>query len=75
MNQTILKRHQHQVSRAKKRAGSSESGLRRPESAAARGVGRSVAGRHCVPRAHYAAPSIRNAAGPSAEGAPKAEKV
>jgi hypothetical protein len=75
INKRILKRHRCQVSRANDRVRLSEPDLRTPEQlTAARDVSRSIASRHCVPHPNYATPSIRNAAGPPAEGAPKAEE-
>ena len=74
MNKRILKRHERQVSRARARVRLSEPDLRTPEQlTAAREASRSIAGRHSLPHAHYSTPSIRHAAGPSAESAPKAE--
>jgi len=75
MNKRILKRHKRQVSRARERGGLTEPDLRTPEQvAAAREVSRSIASRHSLPHVHYNSPPIRNPAGPSAEGAPKAEE-
>jgi len=75
MNKRIVKRFERQVSRAKHRVRVSAPDLRTPEQlAAAREVSRSVASRHSLPQAHYATPSIRSVLGPTAEGAPKAEK-
>jgi hypothetical protein len=65
MNKRILKRNKRQVSRAQERVRLSEPDLRTGEQlTAARDVSRSVANRRCVPHPHYAAPSIRNLAGP-----------
>jgi hypothetical protein len=74
MNKRILKRHERQVSRAKAGVGLSEPDLRKPgQFTAAREVNRSIAGRHSLPHAHYASPSIRNPAGASAESSAKAD--
>jgi len=74
MNEKILKRHKLQVSCAKEPVRLPEPDLRtREQLNAARDVGRSVHSRNCVPHAHYAAPSIRNPAGPAAGSVPKAE--
>ena len=75
MNKRIMKRHKRQVSRAREQIKLSQPDLRTPEQvAAAREVSRSVASRHSLPHANYANLSIRNSAGRSAEGEPKAEE-
>jgi hypothetical protein len=75
MNKRILKRHQRQVARARHRVRLSQPGLRTAEQlTAAREVSRSIAGRHSLPYAHYAAPPIRIPAGPETESAAKADE-
>jgi hypothetical protein len=75
MNKRILKRHKRQVARARDRVRLSEPDLRTADQlTAARDLSRSIASRHSLPQAHYSTPSIRNPAGPAAEGAPKAEQ-
>lgn len=75
MDKRLLKRHKRQVSRARERVKLSEPDVRTSEQlTAAREASRGIASRHSVPHAHYASPSIRNPAGPSAEDAPKAEQ-
>ena len=75
MNKRILKRHKRQVSRARGQIRLSQPDLRTPEQVAeAREVSRSVASRHSLPHVPYATPPVRNSAGHSAEGEPKAEE-
>lgn len=75
MNKRILKRHERQVSRAKARVRLSGPDLRTPEQlTAAREASRSISSRNSLPRPHYGDLSVRNAPGPSAEDAPKADK-
>jgi hypothetical protein len=73
MNQRLMKRHEHQVARAKERVNLSEPDVRTPEQlAAAREASRAVASLRTDSRAHYSTPPPHRPA-PPATGALKTE--